>query len=122
MDSQTECARALRALAQPVRLSIVSALAGGELCVCELERVLGMTQPAVSQHLKVLRAAGLVTERREGQWALQSLNTAALERVLATVATVARGGGGLGLSEACACRLAQVRAKPLIDCPRQLRP
>jgi len=57
-----------RALADPTRRSVFERLAqGGELTVGSLTRDAGVSQPAVSQHLAVLKAAGLVSERREGR-------------------------------------------------------
>ena len=66
-----ETARALAALGDPVRLRIVSLLAaapGGSACGCELESPLGLSQPTVSHHLRILREAGLVKGYREGRW------------------------------------------------------
>ena len=59
------------ALADPVRLRIVSMLAaapGGTACGCELEDPLGLAQPTVSHHLRILREAGLVVGDRRGRW------------------------------------------------------
>ncbi len=57
----------LRALASPHRLAIVRALADGPRCVHELVEALGVSQPLVSQHLRVLRAEDLVTAQRRGR-------------------------------------------------------
>ncbi|BCL13340.1 MULTISPECIES: ArsR/SmtB family transcription factor [Micromonospora] len=57
----------LRALSAPIRLAIVSELAQGERCVHELVEKLGATQPLVSQHLRVLRGAGVVRGSRRGR-------------------------------------------------------
>lgn len=57
----------LRALSAPIRLAIVSALADGERCVHELVELLGAPQPLVSQHLRVLRGAGVVRGSRRGR-------------------------------------------------------
>jgi len=58
-----------RALADPTRRSVFERLAGGgEFSVSELVAGAGVTQPAVSQHLAVLRQAGLVSERRDGRF------------------------------------------------------
>jgi DNA-binding transcriptional ArsR family regulator len=57
----------LKALAAPVRLAIVRELTYGPRCVHELVGSLGVTQPLVSQHLRVLRGAGLVTSGRRGR-------------------------------------------------------
>lgn len=63
-----------KALADPARIRIVEMLsATDEMCVCNIMKQLGMTQPAVSHHLSVLKNAGLVQSRREGQWVHYSL-------------------------------------------------
>lgn len=58
-----------RAFSDRTRLRILNLLAAGELCVCDLVRVIGVPQPKISRHLGYLRRAGLVTARREGLWA-----------------------------------------------------
>jgi ArsR family transcriptional regulator len=55
-------------LLEPQRIKIIKLLRGGERCVCEIEQELGIPQNLVSHHLKVLREAGLVSARREGQF------------------------------------------------------
>lgn len=57
-----------RALGDETRLRIVALLAHGELCVCHLQTALDLTQPNISRHLAVLRAAGVVADRRAGSW------------------------------------------------------
>lgn len=59
---------AFKALGDQTRLKAFKLVATEELCVCELEELLGISQSAVSQHLAKLKAAGLVRERRQGQW------------------------------------------------------
>ena len=56
------------ALSDETRLGIVLKLLAGERCVCDLTSALGAAQPRLSFHLKVLKDAGLVTDRREGRW------------------------------------------------------
>lgn len=63
-----------KALGEPTRLKIIKLLAERELCVCDLEEVMQISQPRISQHLKVLKHAGLVNERKEGQRNICSLN------------------------------------------------
>lgn len=63
-----------KALADKTRLRILALLKEESLCVGELVSVLGMTQPAVSQHVRKLRQAGLIKERRQGQWIYYSLH------------------------------------------------
>jgi ArsR family transcriptional regulator len=57
-----------RAFSDRTRLRILNLLRPGELCVCDLVRVLGSPQPKISRHLAYLRRAGLVTARKEGLW------------------------------------------------------
>jgi len=63
-----------KALGEPIRLKIVKLLSLQELCVCELEAILNISQPRVSQHLKVLKKAGIVQERKERQKSFYSLD------------------------------------------------
>jgi len=67
----TEMAPLFAALADPARLRIVSMLAAspdGTACGCDLESPLGLSQPTVSHHLKILREAGLIEGERQGRW------------------------------------------------------
>lgn len=66
----------LRALADEARLEIVGRLAaaGREVCVCDITPGLGLAQPTVSHHLKVLRDAGVVHSERRGSWVYYSLD------------------------------------------------
>ncbi|MEW5919583.1 MAG: metalloregulator ArsR/SmtB family transcription factor [Bacillota bacterium] len=63
-----------KALGEEVRLKIIEMLLPGELCVCEIMEQLGLSQPAVSHHMKILKQAGLVSDRREGKWIHYSLD------------------------------------------------
>ncbi len=63
----------LKALAHPVRLRILSLLKGGELCVCQVTEVLGLAPSTISEHLSLLRRAGVVIERKEGKWVFYAL-------------------------------------------------
>jgi ArsR family transcriptional regulator len=70
-DRATAMASMLAALADPVRLRIVSMLIDspdGSCCGCDLEQPLGLSQPTISHHLKVLRESGLVTGDKDGRW------------------------------------------------------
>jgi len=60
--------RFFRALGDETRLRIVALLSHGELCVCHFQEALGLSQPNISRHLAVLRAAGIVEDRRKGNW------------------------------------------------------
>jgi ArsR family transcriptional regulator len=84
-----QLAAALKVLAEPARLrllSLIQAQPGGEACVCHLTEPLGLSQPTVSHHLKVLLQAGLVEREQRGSWAffrVQHEPLAALRVVLA---------------------------------------
>ena len=64
----------LRALADENRLRILALLAEGELCVCHIVEALGLSQPNTSQHLSVLRHAGVIRVERRGSWAYYRLS------------------------------------------------
>jgi ArsR family transcriptional regulator len=80
-------AHLLKALADPTRLRLVSMVAaheGGEACVCDLTEPLGLTQPTISHHLKILVDAGIFSRDKRGVWAYYALRPAGL-RALADV-------------------------------------
>ena len=66
-------ARLFHALSDETRLGIVEMLRDGERCVCDLQDALDAAQSRLSFHLKVLKAAGLVTDRKEGRWSYYTL-------------------------------------------------
>ena len=66
MPDSSSSANIFKALMHPTRLSILEILRDGEQCVCHMEAVLGQRQAYISQHLMVLREAGLVEDRRDG--------------------------------------------------------
>jgi ArsR family transcriptional regulator, arsenate/arsenite/antimonite-responsive transcriptional repressor len=73
----TAVTRQFRALSDENRLKIVDLLRGGEVCVCDLTDALELGQSLLSFHLRTLKEAGLVQDRREGRWAYYSLNAEA---------------------------------------------
>lgn len=97
-----DLARSFKALADPARvqlLSIVAAHEDGEACVCDLTEPVGLAQPTVSHHLKVLVDAGLLTREQRGRWAYYSLVPGALDHLVhrlhaATSATAPLTAGG----------------------------
>jgi len=85
-----DLARMFKALADPTRLRLVSMVAaheGGEACVCELTEPLGLTQPTISHHLKILVDAGIFTRDKRGVWAYYALVPAALDALSAVLHT-----------------------------------
>ena len=75
----TRAAQWFHALSDPTRLGIVMRLTNGERCVCELTDALDAAQSRLSFHLRVLKDAGLITDRRDGRWVHYSLNRGAIE-------------------------------------------
>lgn len=79
-----ELADLLKVLADPARLRIISILAAterGEVCVCDMTEPLGLSQPTVSHHMKVLRDAGFVVSERRSKWVYHRLVPAQVEAV-----------------------------------------
>jgi ArsR family transcriptional regulator, arsenate/arsenite/antimonite-responsive transcriptional repressor len=60
--------RVMKALSDPGRVAVLKLLAGRELCACEITGALGLAQPTVSRHMRVLSDAGLVAGRKVGAW------------------------------------------------------
>lgn len=78
--------RVLAALAEPTRLAAMAILSDyGEHCVCELMDRLDATQSRMSRHMKILKDAGLVTDRRDAQWVRYRRNKAMPEVIAAVV-------------------------------------
>ena len=78
-DRFAAAAATARALADPTRLAILSRLARGERCVCELSEELGAAQSRLSFHLKTLKDAGLLVARPEGRMTYYSLKPGTAE-------------------------------------------
>ncbi|MBA3260408.1 MAG: metalloregulator ArsR/SmtB family transcription factor [Gemmatimonadales bacterium] len=72
-------AQLFHALSDETRLAVLEILRGGERCVCDLQDDLDAAQSRLSFHLKVLREAGLVRDRKEGRWSYYTLNPERLE-------------------------------------------
>lgn len=88
-DDAERLARSLKALADPARLrilSLIAASADGEVCVCELPAPLGLSQPTVSHHLKVLTDAGFLDRSKRGTWAYYRLIPGALDAITSPLA------------------------------------
>ena len=104
-----EIVKLFKALSDPTRVQILLHLADGDLCVGALARRLGVTHSAISQHLRVLREAGLVRGEKRGYWVHYSLDRPRVRRI------VERAGKWLeGLSSAPAGQCIDTR-----KCPRR---
>jgi ArsR family transcriptional regulator len=85
VESELLAAR-FKALADPTRVAIVNRLAScDECCVCDLTGAFDLSQPTISHHLKVLRAAGLVESSSRGTWAYYRLVPEALRELRRTL-------------------------------------
>lgn len=81
-EEAAHLAGALKALAEPTRLRLVSLVAAhddGEACICDLTAPVGLSQPTVSHHMKVLVDAGLLTRQQRGKWAYYRLVPGAVD-------------------------------------------
>lgn len=74
-------ARWFHALSDETRLEIVRRLGAGERCVCELTDLTGAAQSRLSFHLKTLKQAGIVTDRRQGRWVYYALDPDVLDAI-----------------------------------------
>ncbi len=63
-----EFIKVMKALSDPNRVKIIKILQHRKMCVCEIQTALGIAQPTVSKHLKILEEAGLVTFKKDGLW------------------------------------------------------
>jgi len=85
-------AGALKAIADPARLrliSIVAASDSGEVCVCDFTGLVGLSQPTVSHHLKILVDAGVLAREQRGKWAYYRLVPTALDTLGRLISTPA---------------------------------
>ena len=115
-----------KALSDEARLRILNLLMySGELCVCDIQAVMGFTQTKVSRHLAYLRKAGLVSDRKEGLWMLSSIakpRDEAHRQVLHSLATVLRSSDvakrdakrlASNISSGCCATVTVLNAKPI---------
>ena len=86
-------ARLFHALSDETRLKILSRLRGGERCVCELMDAVDAAQSRLSFHLKALKEAGIVNDRREGRWNYYAIAPAAREELTDALALLAPRAG-----------------------------
>jgi len=89
------------ALADETRVKIVEMLSHKERCVCELEQVLGIAQSRLSFHIKVLKDAGLIADRKEGRWMFYGLQRETLDHIAAYTRSVKPGKHAGSCAVAC---------------------
>src|SRR5690348_14462760 len=95
VKSTRSLSRRLRALADDTRLRIIERLRDGEECVCNLTGPLGTGQSLLSFHLRALKDAGLIQDRRDGRWVYYSLNVEALGEAIAALESLTKPRKGL---------------------------
>ncbi|MWB98502.1 metalloregulator ArsR/SmtB family transcription factor [Agromyces sp. MMS17-SY077] len=91
VEEAAALAHTMKALADPARLrllSIVASSEGHEACVCDLIEPVGLSQPTVSHHLKILTEAGFLSRSKRGTWAYYALVPGALDRLAALFTAV----------------------------------
>ena len=91
----------LRALSDDNRLRILARLRKGEQCVCTLVDALDCAQPLLSHHLRVLKEAGLVGDRREGRWTYYAINEETLQAIERFLADLRGPAGPKPVSRPC---------------------
>jgi ArsR family transcriptional regulator, arsenate/arsenite/antimonite-responsive transcriptional repressor len=117
-SSGVTTAQVFHALSDDTRIAIIEMLRRGERCVCDLQGVLEAAQSRLSFHLKVLKDAGLVTDRKQGRWSYYTLNAERLveaSEVLNTFATPVPSGASLqlhSLSRASRAGVGSVNREP----------
>ncbi|WP_371031196.1 ArsR/SmtB family transcription factor [Pseudoclavibacter sp. JSM 162008] len=85
-ENAEKLARTLKVIADPARLRLISMIAAqekAEACACDLTEPLGLGQPTVSHHLKILVEAGILSREKRGSWAYFSLVPGALDSLAA---------------------------------------
>jgi ArsR family transcriptional regulator len=90
-ENAVSVARAMKALADPARLRLISMVAAhedGEACVCDLTEPLGLSQPTVSHHLKILVEAGYLSRSKRGTWAYYRIVPGSLDAVSSFLTSV----------------------------------
>ena len=91
------------ALSDPIRIDVLELLGNGERCVCDLMADLDLAQSRLSWHLKTLKDAGLVSDRREGRWSYYTLERAAFENAETALAALKPRARRLTVKAASGC-------------------
>ena len=101
--SAAQVARLCHALSDETRVEIVRLLSDGERCVCDLTDALDAAQSRLSFHLRTLKDAGVVTDRREGRWVYYALDRDAIDAIAGLVGALKScAGPGARAGRCCA--------------------
>ena len=71
----------MESLSDPIRINILELMMGGEICVCDIVKVTGLSQSKISYHIKILKDAGLISDRQEGRWVYYKLDLEVLSDI-----------------------------------------
>ncbi len=116
LQDRTTLARRFHALSDPTRLAILSLLERGESCVCDLQGALGAAQSRLSFHLRVLREAGLVVDRKDGRWSWYQIVPEAMTPLQGALAAFAAGAAApMVTAHASIARAGLGRDLPVVD-------
>ena len=100
-DTKIPIAQRLKAVSDETRIGILAHLQSGECCVCEITGALDIRQSLLCFHLRILKEAGLISDRREGRWSYYALNREALQDLGKAVAALALPSRGRSLRRSC---------------------
>ena len=71
----------MESLSDPIRVNILELMMNGEICVCDLVKVTGLSQSKISYHIKILKDSGLISDRQEGRWVYYKLDLEVLSDI-----------------------------------------
>jgi len=71
----------MESLSDPIRLNILELMMNGEICVCDIVKVTGLSQSKISYHIKILKDSGLISDRQEGRWVYYKLDLEVLSDI-----------------------------------------
>ena len=71
----------MESLSDPIRINILELMMGGEICVCDIVKVTGLSQSKISYHIKILKDSGLISDRQEGRWVYYKLDLEVLSDI-----------------------------------------
>ena len=71
----------MESLSDPIRINILELMMNGEICVCDLVKVTGLSQSKISYHIKILKDSGLISDRQEGRWVYYRLDLEVLSDI-----------------------------------------
>ena len=71
----------MESLSDPIRINILELMMNGEICVCDIVKVTGLSQSKISYHIKILKDSGLISDRQEGRWVYYKLDLEVLSEI-----------------------------------------